>query len=92
MSDKTEKATPKRKKETRDKGQVAKSQDLTGAAVMLAGLMTLGIVGPKMIARLQGQLVENISEMAHPELVDAKGLPALLGKAGMTFLMTCSIR
>jgi len=88
MSDKTEKATPKRKKETRDKGQVAKSQDLTGAAVMLAGLMTLGIVGPKMIARLQGQLVENISEMAHPELVDAKGLPALLGKAGMTFLMT----
>ena len=36
--DKTEKATPKKREEARKKGQVAKSADLNGAMVMLAGL------------------------------------------------------
>ncbi len=35
---KTEKATPKKKEDARKKGQVAKSADVNGAAVLLAGL------------------------------------------------------
>jgi hypothetical protein len=46
QSDKTEKATPKRREEARQKGQIAKSQDLTGAVVLLAGLFALGATGP----------------------------------------------
>jgi flagellar biosynthetic protein FlhB len=50
--DKTEKATPKRREEARKKGQVARSQDLNGAVIMLAGLVTLGITGPSTAQRL----------------------------------------
>ena len=52
-NDKTEKATPKRQEETRNKGQVAKSMDLGGAAVLLAGLMAIGAFGPKMIESMK---------------------------------------
>ena len=40
-SDKTEQATPKKKRESRRKGQIAKSQDLTGWASLLVGLYLL---------------------------------------------------
>jgi flagellar biosynthetic protein FlhB len=50
--EKTEKATPKRREEARRKGQVAKSQDLSGAVVLLAGIFTLGITGPGMAQRM----------------------------------------
>lgn len=40
-SDKTEQPTPKRKKEARRKGQIAKSQDLTSWAVLLIALYLL---------------------------------------------------
>ena len=44
--EKTEKATPKRRDEARKKGQVAKSQDLNGAIVLLASLLSLSALGP----------------------------------------------
>ena len=40
-NDKTEKATPKKKDDARKKGQVAKSADINGAAILLAGLIAL---------------------------------------------------
>ncbi len=45
MGEKTESATPKRREEAREKGQVAKSQDLTGALTMLIGFSVLKILG-----------------------------------------------
>lgn len=41
----TEKATPKRRQETRKRGQVAKSTDLAGAVVFLAGVFALHAFG-----------------------------------------------
>jgi flagellar biosynthetic protein FlhB len=51
-SDKTEKATPKRREDARKKGQVAKSQDLSGAVMLLAGLIALGATGTAMVGRM----------------------------------------
>jgi flagellar biosynthesis protein FlhB len=51
-SDKTEKATPKRREEARKKGQVAKSNDLSGAVMLLAGLIALGASGSAMVSRM----------------------------------------
>jgi len=45
--EKTEAPTPRRRKEARDKGQVAKSQDLTPAIIMLVGLVALQLLGPR---------------------------------------------
>ncbi len=41
--DRTEKATPKRREEEKEKGNVAKSQDLSSVAVLIAGLVGLQI-------------------------------------------------
>lgn len=43
--DKTEKPTSRRRSKAREKGQVAKSQELAGAGVLLAGLVTLNLFG-----------------------------------------------
>ena len=47
--DKTEKATPKRRTEARERGQVAKSTDVNAAAVLLAGLIALSFMGPSLV-------------------------------------------
>jgi flagellar biosynthesis protein FlhB len=44
--DKSEKATPKRRGEARNRGQVARSQEIASEAVIVGGLIALGWVGP----------------------------------------------
>ena len=46
--EKTEKATPKKRQDTRKKGQVAKSQDVNTAFVLLAGFAVLSFFGSYM--------------------------------------------
>ena len=46
LGEKTEQATPKRRSESRQKGQVAKSQDLTSAVLLLTGFLALTVFGP----------------------------------------------
>jgi flagellar biosynthetic protein FlhB len=49
--ERTEKASPRRKQQAREKGDVPHSRDLTSAAGMLAGTLVLGWVGPMWEAR-----------------------------------------
>ncbi len=51
---KTEPATPRRRQESRQNGQVAKSQDLSAAMLLLGGLIMLRITGPSLWFRLMG--------------------------------------
>ena len=44
--EKTEPPTPRRRSEARKKGQVARSQDLTAAVLLMAGFVSLGFLGP----------------------------------------------
>ncbi|UGS33744.1 flagellar biosynthesis protein FlhB [Capillimicrobium parvum] len=78
MADKTEKATPKRRDEARRKGQVARSADLGGAAVLLAGLLALGATGPAIAAHLADVMTSTLQLTAHPEVVSERGLPSVL--------------
>jgi flagellar biosynthetic protein FlhB len=48
--ERTEKATPKHRKRAREKGQVARSPDLSGAVVVTTGLFALGMLGPRIVA------------------------------------------
>ncbi len=47
--DKTEKPTPRRREKARDKGQVARSQDLNSVAVLLGGLIVLKLFGSRAV-------------------------------------------
>jgi flagellar biosynthesis protein FlhB len=82
--DKTEKATPKKRDEARRKGQVARSMDLNGAAVLMAALLALAAWGPRMTDRLQVALRDGLLMIRTPERVSGEGLSDLLVHAGTT--------
>lgn len=96
--DKTEKATPKRKEEARNKGQVAKSMDLGGAGVLLAGIVALGAFGPTIIQSLQNLLSTSLKTAATPDKLDGAGLGKVVKDASevamsaiLPIAITCSI-
>ncbi|MEH3055274.1 MAG: EscU/YscU/HrcU family type III secretion system export apparatus switch protein, partial [Patulibacter minatonensis] len=84
--DKTEKATPKKVKEARDKGQVAKSADLAGAGVLLAGVATLGAFGGQMTEALMNLLSSSLNAAAHPETLGYSGLMRAIDEAAQVGL------
>jgi flagellar biosynthesis protein FlhB len=85
--DKTEKATPKKRREARQKGQVARSTDLQGAVVLLAGIVALGSAGPGMVQRMADVMRSGIAQMSSPEVVSKKGIGVLLSHAGEAALL-----
>jgi flagellar biosynthesis protein FlhB len=80
--EKTEKATPKRREEARNKGQVARSNDLNGAVIMLAGLMALGATGPAMAQRMGDALRETLALGAQKDVVRVNTIGTILLDAG----------
>ena len=64
--EKTEKATPKKQKEAREKGQVARSTDLQGAVVLMVGIVALGYAGPGLVQRMGDVLRAAIRRPARP--------------------------
>ena len=60
----TEKATPKRRQEARQKGQVPRSVDLAGAAIFLSVVLTLHALFVPMLNGLQGSAAAYLSRIA----------------------------
>lgn len=61
--EKTEQATPKQKREARDKGQVAKSEDFNTAMILLSGVLLTLFLGGSIIAQMKdtmGMLCKNL--------------------------------
>jgi flagellar biosynthetic protein FlhB len=79
---KTEKATPKKRQEARKKGQVAKSQDINGAVVMLASVLALSAFGPRMYQRMADATVGILDLIKDPSVVDRKGVGELFTTIG----------
>ena len=53
-SEKTEQATPKKKRKARDEGQVAKSQEISTAVMLIAGFVGLSMFGGMMLNGILG--------------------------------------
>jgi len=87
--DKTEKPTPKRRREARKKGQVAKSTDLNGAVVLSAGLIGLLAVGPAIVSGIADSMRSTFQQISNPgDATSAAGLHALFSAAMHTVLGT----
>ena len=80
--EKTEKATPKRQEDARKKGQVARSMDLNGAVVLLAGLGVLALTGPVVLGRLSDAMHDGLTLIATPDVVGRQGMGALFSALG----------
>jgi flagellar biosynthetic protein FlhB len=79
QDDRTEKATPKHRQRAREKGQVARSPDLGGAAVLIAGLVAVGVMGPRIEQATAGTFREAFRDIANPaQATSAAGLNGLM--------------
>ncbi|WP_372790566.1 flagellar biosynthesis protein FlhB [Paraconexibacter sp.] len=87
-SDKTEKATPKKRAEAREKGQVAKSTDLSGSVVMLVGVMTLGAAGSSMVGRMGDLMRGTLANLTDFQSVSHAGIGTIFLDAGEALAMT----
>lgn len=83
-ADKTERATPKRREEARRRGQVAKSVDLNGAVVLIAGLLALSLIGPHVVSTMESTLRDGLAAIARPQ--------QLMTGAGIGELFTQTLR
>ncbi|HVX31636.1 MAG TPA: EscU/YscU/HrcU family type III secretion system export apparatus switch protein [Solirubrobacterales bacterium] len=81
--DRTEKATPKRRRDARKKGQVAKSSDLNGAVVLVAALGSLAVFAPHIATSLGDTMRGMLADAGDPEKAAGTGLGGLAGSAGM---------
>src|SRR5215213_4594786 len=84
--DKTEKPTPKRRADARKEGQVARSQDMNGAIVLLASLMVLSAMAPKMMQSLKTMMSTTLSTIATPEVVTKDGLGPIVTENAMVLV------
>jgi len=68
FQEKTEQATPKRREEARRRGQVARSQELNSAFVLLAALTGIYLLGGILYQNLSGFAVQILERCCHLEI------------------------
>lgn len=71
MSEKTEDATPKKRREARKDGNVARSDDFTGMAVMLSAVAVLVVTGLTIAERMLGFFLQAIEVATRPGIDDS---------------------
>lgn len=87
--DKTERATPKRRDQARERGQVGRSADLTSAGVLIAGLFGVLLMGPKVISATANTMSDVFEQIARPHnVISGAGLHGLVMLCEKTLLVT----
>jgi flagellar biosynthesis protein FlhB len=86
--DKTEAPTPRRREESRERGQVVRSTDLSAAAGLLGAMLALNYFGPKMLNDMlnltQDMLSYSASNVCLPSSMTDLGFMALTALAKLT--------
>jgi flagellar biosynthetic protein FlhB len=87
--DRTEKATPKHRKRARERGQVARSPDLSGSLVLVAGMIVLGLTAGAIAQAGSASFRLMLGDIAHPgQVMTAAGLNGLMHATLTTILET----
>jgi flagellar biosynthesis protein FlhB len=88
-ADRTEKPTPKRLREAREKGQIPRSRDLAVAAAALASVMAAAWFGQRLVTTVTRQLAEDLAHFGDAPLDDIGGgdVRALVIRHGMLLVM-----
>jgi flagellar biosynthetic protein FlhB len=87
--DRTEKPTAKRLREARKKGQIARSQDLSGAGVMIGGLIAIMLMAPAIAGRAGDAMRTLFAHASRPgEVSSGAGLSGLFHVVLSTLLGT----
>lgn len=89
FQEKTERATPKRIKDAREKGQVARSQELSSVAIMLVAILSLMVLGPTLSGNIRG-LATWVFSNATTFIIRPDTTPALMAQVGWMFVKTAA--
>jgi flagellar biosynthetic protein FlhB len=84
-SERTEKATPKRRAEARGKGQVAKSAEVGNLFALAGGFLIIWLTASRMLHSFEGSMRTMFQRLASPDLASG-GLSTALSDAMTTFL------
>lgn len=71
--ERTEKATPKRRNESRNKGQIPKSQDLNQGVTLAVGIYLISILAPSIMAKFQNSATHIFSNL-DPNLINNESI------------------
>jgi flagellar biosynthetic protein FlhB len=77
VSERTEKATPKRREEARRRGQVARSTDVNTAAVLFGVTAALIVTAPRLVRELEAMMREGFARAADPRAASAGELASI---------------
>ena len=88
--EKTEKPTQKRLDEARKKGNVARSNDLNGAVVLIAGLFTLLATGHSTVAHVREVMTTSLTQLQDPSVVSLGGIGQVLAATGKQAMLACA--
>ena len=84
--DRTERATPKRKRDARKKGQVAVSKEVSSAAILLVGLIAFYLSGPHLVDNIILLFKDTYQNIESPN-IDALSLNLFLLKKIRQFVI-----
>jgi len=77
--DRTEQATPQRRREAREKGRVARSADLNNAVVFTIGIVLLSYVGRDVFVSMAGAMRGCLNQLASGELTTGQAQSVFSG-------------
>ncbi len=87
--ERTEKATPRHRKRAREKGQVARSPDLSGSLVLVTGLLVVSLTAPQIAQAGASSFRAILGQIARPaRATSAAGLSELMHIALRTIEVT----
>lgn len=89
-TNKTEKATPKKKKDERRKGNAFQSRDVVSVAVLLIGFVLVTRIGHFVVRQLQGFYLSQLDKAASLHQLTAAGSMTILKEALLVFFL-CTI-
>ena len=90
MGEKTEQATPKKLRDAKKKGQVAKSQDFPAAATFIASICIVLAMAPMLYRELGTVLTDTFSLVTHPHILEVLG-PVFYNAIYVIFVTTIPI-
>lgn len=84
FQERTEKATPRRRRKAKQEGRVARSTELNSAVILCLGAVALYLIGPSMAEEIKGFMVQSFTE-APKTSVTNDSLAALVSDKTMAF-------
>jgi flagellar biosynthetic protein FlhB len=87
FQERTEQATPRRRQKARERGQVARSADLTAAGIICLGFTALFMVGPQLVNRLREAMSYTMANAPTIALSDPSFQTVVVDSIG-SFLVT----